>query len=131
MFNLSLRSLSQGLLPRGLRAAFSYSKYPFLAELGLKEDNLGAYYDGKWQASGSQEFKSINPVDETVIARTRTASLADYEKAISAMGPAQHEWAAVPMPIRGDIVRQIGEAFRAKKEPLGRLVSLEMGKILS
>lgn len=35
------------------------------------------------------------------------------------------------MPVRGDIVRQIGEAFRAKKEPLGRLVSLEMGKILS
>lgn len=35
------------------------------------------------------------------------------------------------MPVRGDIVRQIGEAFRAKKEPLGKLVSLEMGKILS
>jgi aldehyde dehydrogenase family 7 protein A1 len=35
------------------------------------------------------------------------------------------------MPARGDIVRQIGEAFRAKKEHLGKLVSLEMGKILS
>ena len=47
------------------------------------------------------------------------------------MGQAQKEWASVPMPARGDIVRQIGEAFRAKKEPLGKLVSLEMGKILS
>lgn len=36
-----------------------------------------------------------------------------------------------PMPIRGEIVRQIGQAFRDKKEELGRLVSLEMGKILS
>lgn len=132
MFKLSLRTLYKDLLPRALRPAFSsYSKYPFLAELGLKEQNYGAYFDGKWQASGSQDFKSINPVDESVIASTKTASLADYERAISGMGAAQNEWAAVPMPIRGDIVRQIGEAFRAKKEPLGRLVSLEMGKILS
>lgn len=48
----------------------------------------------------------------------------DYENAISRMGQAQKEWASVPMPARGDIVRQIGEAFRAKKEPLGKLVSL-------
>lgn len=40
MLKLSLRSLYQGLLPRSLRPAFStYSKYPFLAELGLKEQN--------------------------------------------------------------------------------------------
>ena len=37
----------------------------------------------------------------------------------------------MPMPARGEIVRQIGEAFRAKKDPLGRLISLEMGKIYS
>lgn len=36
-----------------------------------------------------------------------------------------------PMPVRGEIVRQIGQAFRDRKEDLGRLVSLEMGKILS
>lgn len=131
MIKLAGRSVCWGVV-KGARPAFSsYHKYPFLAELGLKETNQGAYFDGQWQASGSQEFHSINPVDETVIARTKTASLADYDRAIAAMGPAQHEWAAVPMPIRGDIVRQIGEAFRAKKEPLGRLVSLEMGKILS
>lgn len=35
------------------------------------------------------------------------------------------------MPLRGDIVRKIGQAFRDKKEALGRLLSLEMGKILS
>lgn len=38
---------------------------------------------------------------------------------------------STPMPIRGEIVRQIGQAFRDKKEALGKLVSLEMGKILS
>jgi len=47
------------------------------------------------------------------------------------MQAANVEWRNVTMPVRGDIVRQIGDAFRAKKEPLGRLISLEMGKILS
>lgn len=40
-------------------------------------------------------------------------------------------WAKTPAPIRGEIVRQIGEAMRLKKEALGMLVSLEMGKIKS
>lgn len=116
MFKLAsgyMRSASLSMLLRGSFSALG--KYPFLGELGLKDNNFGAYYNGKWQATGSHEFHSINPADETVIARTLTASLADYEKAISAMGQAQQEWSAVPMPVRGDIVRQIGEAFRAKK----------------
>lgn len=94
----------------------TYSKYPFLAELGLKEFNQGAYYNGTWQSTESTHvFKTINPSDQEIIAETQTASLKDYEKAISLMGQAQKEWASVPMPLRGDIVRQIGEAFRAKK----------------
>lgn len=95
---------------------FSLSKYPFLAELGLSSTNQGAYYNGKWQTtSSSGTFKSVNPSNEELIATTETASLKDYENAISLMQPAQKEWASVPMPLRGDIVRQIGEAFRAKK----------------
>lgn len=132
MFKLPI-SVPSGLLGRCIKAGFSsFKQYPFLTELGLKETNLGAYYNGKWQATGStHEFRSINPANETLIAHTHTASLKDYENAIGLMGEAQKEWSAVPMPVRGDIVRQIGDAFRAKKEPLGRLVSLEMGKILS
>lgn len=76
-------------------------------------------------------MKSINPSTEEVIATTRGASVEEYEEAIKGMVSARAEWAAVPMPVRGEIVRQIGDAFRAKKEPLGRLLSLEMGKILS
>jgi delta 1-pyrroline-5-carboxylate dehydrogenase len=116
MIKLASGYMMSGPLSRGLRASFSaLNKYPFLGELGLKETNFGAYYNGQWQATGSQHFHSINPADETVIARTLTASIADYEKAISSMGQAQQEWSALPMPVRGDIVRQIGEAFRAKK----------------
>ena len=40
---------------------YSYEKYPFLKELGIEKENLGAYYNGKWQSSGSEILKSINP----------------------------------------------------------------------
>lgn len=120
------------LARRNFLAFSSYAKFPFLAELGLSASNEGAYYNGKWQTTDSSSvLNSIDPATEELIASTKTATLKDYEKAIDSMQTAQREWASVPMPIRGDIVRQIGEAFRAKKEPLGRLVSLEMGKILS
>ena len=55
----------------------------------------------------------------------------DYEKAIEAARAAQKEWALVPMPKRGDIVRQIGVALREYKKELGNVISLEMGKIES
>ena len=35
-----------------------------------------------------------------------------------------------PAPVRGEVIRQVGEQLRTKLEPLGKLVSLEMGKIL-
>ena len=41
------------------------------------------------------------------------------------------KWMNTPMPLRGEIVRQIGDALRAKKEALGSLISLEMGKVKS
>jgi aldehyde dehydrogenase family 7 protein A1 len=43
----------------------------------------------------------------------------------------KERWMSMPMPLRGEIIRQIGEALRAKKSALGSLISLEMGKIKS
>uniref|UniRef100_A0A453KUF3 Aldehyde dehydrogenase domain-containing protein n=1 Tax=Aegilops tauschii subsp. strangulata TaxID=200361 RepID=A0A453KUF3_AEGTS len=54
----------------------------------------------------------------------------DYEKGMSACFDAAKTWMAIPAPKRGEIVRQIGDALRAKLHHLGRLLSLEMGKIL-
>lgn len=45
------------------------------------------------------------------------------------MDTERERWVSTPAPIRGEIIRQIGEALRAKKDPLGSLISLEMGKI--
>lgn len=102
--------------------------FPFLKELGLSDgENLGVY-NGEWFGNGPV-FTSVNPADGQPIGSVRAGSAADYEKVVGAMDRAKVEWCDVPAPARGEIVRQIGEELRAKKEPLGKLISLEMGKI--
>lgn len=53
----------------------SYEKYPFLKELGIKPENLGAYYDGKWHSTSQHVLKTINPANEELIAITHSASV--------------------------------------------------------
>lgn len=98
--------------------------------MGLTETNLGVYRDGAWSGSG-EEVLSINPATNKPIARIKMGSKADYESCIKAMEAEKVRWAKTPAPVRGEVVRQIGEAFRKKKEALGLLISLEMGKIKS
>ena len=108
----------------------TFNDYPFLKELGLSETNLGCYRDGEWTAGG-EEILSINPATNKPIARVKMGSKADYEACVKAMELEKLRWMKTPGPIRGEVVRQIGDAFRAKKEALGMLISLEMGKIKS
>lgn len=112
-----------------VRAAsnLTFNKYPFLKELGLREENHGVF-NGKWCGSGPQ-ITSYNPSTNEPIARVSTATVADYEETIAAMDKAKAMWVETPAPKRGEIVRQIGDGLRAKLQPLGQLVALEMGKI--
>lgn len=110
-------------------APLTYSKYPFLRALGLNESNPGVF-DGAWKGSG-EVFTSINPATNEPIARTRGGTVAEYENCISEMDKAKLVWQDMPLPARGEVVRKIGMALRDKKNDLGALVSLEMGKILS
>ncbi|CAG9833867.1 unnamed protein product [Diabrotica balteata] len=104
------------------------SKYSFLKDLGLKERNLGVY-DGAWKGSGAV-VQSICPSNGKVIAEVQQGSITDYESCVEASKAAWNVWADLPAPARGEIVRQIGNALRENLVPLGKLVSIEMGKIL-
>ncbi|GJM98694.1 hypothetical protein PR202_ga15724 [Eleusine coracana subsp. coracana] len=108
---------------------FARKEHQFLAELGLAPRNLGAFFCGSWAGSGPV-VTSTNPANNQVIAEVVEASLHDYEDGMRACYDAAKTWMAVPAPKRGEIVRQIGDALREKLHHLGRLVSLEMGKIL-
>ncbi|KAI6217393.1 Aldehyde dehydrogenase [Aphelenchoides fujianensis] len=103
-------------------------KYAFLRELGLSEENDGVF-DGTWKSNGAV-IESVSPATNQPIARVRTGTVQDYERAAQATANAYRKWSSIPAPQRGEIVRQIGEQLRHHLHNLGSLVSLEMGKIL-
>jgi aldehyde dehydrogenase family 7 member A1 len=113
-----------------LNMTLSYSKHPFLANLGLSEVNQGCYDGSKWFGSG-KTIKTCNPSTGEFIAEIQCGTAEEYEKCMQSMLSVQSKWADTPAPRRGEIVRQIGDALRAKAHDLGLLVSLEMGKVKS
>jgi aldehyde dehydrogenase (NAD+) len=100
-------------------------------QVGIESSNLGAC-TGEWIASEEmRELVSLNPSDGQPIASIIQADEAAYEKVMSAATETFKTWRMVPAPVRGEVVRDLGNELRIFKDPLGRLVSLEMGKILS
>ena len=81
------------------------------------------------QSSG--DMASYSPVDGSNIGSVPTASKADIDAAGGHATDAFHSWRAVPAPRRGELVRLFGNALRADKENLARLVTIECGKPLS
>lgn len=100
-----------------------------LKRFGITEVNSGVSTGTIWFDTKGDETESRSPIDESVIAKVKNATLDDYEKVVKTAQEAFNVWKSVPAPKRGDIVRQIGQAIRDAKEDLGYLVSLEMGKI--
>ena len=101
-----------------------------LKQLGVEPSNAGAC-TGTWIETSGPELVSVNPANGEPLAVVSQARLEDYERVIRAARDAFADWRMLPAPRRGEVVRQLGEELRANKEPLGRLVALEMGKIVS
>ncbi|XP_063983916.1 putative aldehyde dehydrogenase family 7 member A1 homolog [Diachasmimorpha longicaudata] len=105
------------------------SRYGFLRQLGLTQENSGLF-DGRWGGSG-QLIDSICPSSGRTIAKIRESTPQEASNAVTEARKAWPQWASLPPPARGEIVRQIGDELRKNLRPLGQLVSLEMGKILA
>lgn len=103
----------------------------FLKKLGIGKNNYGSSTGQKWMQTKSEgELKIHSPVDGKFIASVYQGSEKDYKRIIKSMEEAFLYWRMLPAPARGEIVRQIGLKLREYKEPLGKLVSYEMGKSL-
>ena len=102
-----------------------------LKKCGIDKNNFGSCVGGMdWMSTNDAgENISYSPSDTSVIASVYEASVDDYEHIVSKATSSFEEWRKVPAPIRGDLVREMGNALRKNKDALGRLVSLEMGKI--
>lgn len=102
----------------------------FLNELAIKEINAGVSTGIEWIKTEKRLLNSYSPVDGKLIGSVQLTTPEAYNKIIDTASTAFLVWRQIPSPKRGEIVRQIGDALRQKKEPLGKLVSYEMGKSL-
>ncbi|MEJ7828765.1 MAG: aldehyde dehydrogenase family protein [Segetibacter sp.] len=102
----------------------------FLTSLKVKPYNSGVSTGSQWLQSSGETIQSFSPVDGKLIASVTAADKDAYNSLVIHAGEAFKEWRMWPSPKRGDVVRQIGDALRKHKEPLGKLVSYEMGKSL-
>ena len=100
-----------------------------LERLGIAGENAGAF-DGEWRGGG-KVFEKHSPIDGSLLARVREASHEDYERVVSRAQEAFLKWRTTPAPVRGETVRQLGNALREAKGDLGKLVTMEMGKIIA
>ncbi|MFU8844946.1 MAG: aldehyde dehydrogenase family protein [Bacteroidales bacterium] len=98
-------------------------------KLGLKKINNGASTGARWVETRGELLESRSPADGKLIAKVHQATLDDYERIVLKAQEAFKSWRMIPAPKRGDIVRQMGDELRKYKEPLGKLVSYEMGKV--
>jgi len=98
-----------------------------LKELGLSNHNIGTSTGSNYFSDG-EKISSYSPVDGKEIGTVSTTTFKDYNKVIESAQSAFKFWRTIPAPQRGEIVRQFGNKLRDLKEPLGVLVSYEMGK---
>ena len=101
----------------------------FLRELGIQDMNSGAYC-GEWLETSGELLECRSPATGELIATVKQATTAEYDQVVEAANEAFVRWREVPAPIRGEIIRKMGNAIREKKDALGRLITVEMGKIL-
>nr|WP_026999768.1 aldehyde dehydrogenase family protein [Eisenibacter elegans] len=102
-----------------------------LTTLGIKPRNPASSSGQEWGVLSDEHsaFTSYSPINGQALAEVQYATRAEYDALIEKAEAAFKVWRNVPAPKRGEIVRQIGERLRQYKEPLGRLVSIEMGKL--
>jgi aldehyde dehydrogenase (NAD+) len=97
-------------------------------KLGLAPKNAGVFA-GEWFGSGA-DLTKVSPIDGSVLTTVTTATQADVSRVVGAAQRAFPKWRDVPAPKRGELVRRYADALRLHRSDLGRLVTLETGKIL-
>ena len=98
-----------------------------LKDLGIEPLNLGGF-GGEWIGTGA-ELEVTTPIDGTVLASVRQITEHEYDQVVDRAQTAFLTWRTIPPPRRGEVVRRLGNRLRDRKDALGALVTLEMGKI--
>ncbi|MDX1995643.1 MAG: aldehyde dehydrogenase family protein [bacterium] len=90
------------------------------------------FVGGEWVAARSGEtFNSYNPATEELVAPAVKSSADDVNAAVQAAKAAYKSWRLTPAPRRGEILFRVAQVLTERKEELSRLMTQEMGKVLT
>lgn len=108
----------------------SFNIESILQKLGidLQNVNTGVATGVEFIHGKGEVIESYSPADGKLIGKIDSATKEDYELVMSKAQNAFQEWRLKPAPVRGEVVRQLGDEIRKYKQELGALVSYEMGK---
>lgn len=90
-----------------------------IQSFGIKSDEID-----------NQEINVVSPIDKTLLGKVKVANRAEYDQQIATLKKAQELWKIIPAPQRGELIRLFGDELRKSKQDLGKLVTIETGKIL-
>ena len=88
------------------------------------------YINGKW-VKGRSTFQTINPANEELVAEIAQAEIYDVDAAVSAAAESFKSWRLFPAPLRGELLYRVGDILKQRKEELARLLTQDMGKVIS
>lgn len=98
----------------------------------IMTDLVKNYVGGAWvEAKSGETFNSINPATEEVLATSVHSAEADVAAAVGAAKAAYDKWRLTPAPRRGEILFQVAEVLKERKQELSELMTQEMGKIVA
>ena len=100
-----------------------------LRRIGVGDAVRAVAMGAEWQTGTGAALAVRSPIDGGTVAEFRAASAQQVDAAIRSAGAAFPAWRDTPAPVRGELVRRIGNAFREHQADLAHLVTLEVGKI--
>src|SRR5205809_270651 len=100
-----------------------------LSNLGISSEACGVGIGAKWQAGGAGSLKVLSPIDGSRLAEFPAATVEQVNETIEEASRAFAIWRDTPAPVRGELVRRIGNMFREHEDDLATLVTMEVGKI--
>jgi aldehyde dehydrogenase (NAD+) len=101
-----------------------------LERLGIGDKPRAVGIGAKWLDGGGSPLVARSPIDGSTLAKFASASVGQVDEAIRAAAHDFVAWRETPAPVRGELVRRIGEALREQISELATLVAWEAGKIL-
>ncbi len=109
---------------------FAHRAMELLRQTGVESSSHASFVDGRWHAGRGSAWSSASPIDGQPLGEVAGLDPSQFSVAVESATAAFHEWRLVPAPVRGELVRRIGDELRAAKPLLAELVTIESGKIL-